>query len=175
MSTPLEIERKWMVQGKPPIELELLFSQTMKQGYITTDPTVRIREENTTISNIENKPIKDEFVLCFKSHGLLTRKEIEMEIEEEKFHELEDLIGLPLILKTRDTYLLSDGHHLEVNHVDEGLPTEFWYAEIEFSSEEEAMQFDPKDVGLKEYLNDDVTTQKDQSMAAYWNMTRLKK
>lgn len=174
MSTPLEIERKWMVQGKPPIKLELLFSQIMKQGYVSTDPTVRIREENTTISNIPSKPMKDEFVLCFKSHGLLTRKEIEMEIEEEKFKELEDLIGLPLISKVRETYLLSDGHHLEVNHVDEGLPTEFWYAEIEFTSEEEANAFNPSSVGLENYLTNDVTTQKDQSMAAYWNQTRKK-
>lgn len=89
--------------------------------------------------------------------------------------ELEDLIGLPLISKTRNTYELKYGHHLEVNHVDEGLPTEFWYAEIEFSSEDEANNFNPKDVDLQDYLNNDVTTQKDQSMAAYWNTTRIKK
>lgn len=175
MSTPLEIERKWMVQGEPPIECKLLYTQIQRQGYISTDPTVRIREENTTVSNTTNKPIKDEFILCFKSHGLLTRKEIEIEIEKEKFLELEDLIGLPLISKTRNTYELKYGHHLEVNHVDEGLPTEFWYAEIEFSSEDEANNFNPKDVDLQDYLNNDVTTQKDQSMAAYWNTTRIKK
>lgn len=175
MATPLEIERKWMVDGDLPVDAKLLFSQVMRQGYITTNPTVRIRQENTTESNDKQKPIKNEFVLCFKSHGLLTRKEIEIEIEEEKFQELEDLIGLPLINKVRKTYLLSDGHHLEVNHVDEGLPTEFWYAEIEFQSEEEANAFQPKDVRLEEYLKNDVTTQKDQSMAAYWNQTRISK
>lgn len=173
MAAPLEIERKWMVKGDLPVPAKLLFSQIMRQGYVTTNPTVRIREEKTTFSDFPNKPLKDEFILCLKSHGLLTRKEIEMEIPEEKFQELEELIGFPLIDKVRKTYLLKDGHHLEVNHVDEGLPTEFWYAEIEFLSEEEANAFDPKDVGLEEYLNNDVTTQKDQSMAAYWNKTRL--
>ena len=43
--TPLEIERKWMVNGFP--DLPLLFSQQMRQGYIATHPTVRIREEST--------------------------------------------------------------------------------------------------------------------------------
>lgn len=170
--TPLEIERKWMVNGWPTNDYPLLYSERMRQGYISTHPTVRIREENTIVSNTESKPIKDSFILCFKSSGLLTRKEIEMDIEQEKFNELEDLIHLPLIDKLRNTYLLPDGHHLEVNHVDEGLPTEFWYAEIEFKSEEEAISFDPSSVNLKEYLNDDVTNQPNQSMAAYWDSTR---
>lgn len=172
MPSPLEIERKWIVNGEPPINLELLFTQLMRQGYITTDPTVRIRQEQTIYPN-ELK--KDEYILCFKSHGILTRKEIEINIEKEKFYELVDLISLPLINKLRNTYLLKDGHHLEVNHVDEGLPTEFWYAEIEFENEEEANSFLPSNVGLEDYLIEDVTYQKDQSMAAYWNKTRLNK
>ena len=169
--TPLEIERKWMVNGFP--DLPLLFSQHMRQGYIATHPTVRIREEKMIYSS-KDQPLKDEFILCFKSSGLLTRKEIEMEIPEEKFEVLEDLIGLPLINKLRNTYLLKDGHHLEVSHVDEGLPSEFYYAEIEFKSEEEANAFDPKQVDLSDYLNDDVTNQPNQSMAAYWQQTRQK-
>ena len=118
-------------------------------------------------------PLKDEFILCFKSKGRLSRKEIEFPIEEARFRELEELIGLPLIPKLRRTYLLPDGHQLEVNHVDEGAPTEFWYAEVEFRSEEEARAFDPASVGLGEYLTDDVTEQPGQSMGAYWSATRL--
>lgn len=118
-------------------------------------------------------PLKDEFILCFKSKGRLSRKEIEFPIEEARFRELEDLIGLPLIPKLRRTYQLPDGHQLEVNHVDEGAPTEFWYAEIEFGSEDEARAFDPASVGLGAYLTDDVTEQPGQSMGAYWAATRL--
>ena len=47
--TPLEIERKWMVNGFP--DLPLLFSQQMRQGYIATHPTVRIREEKMIYSS----------------------------------------------------------------------------------------------------------------------------
>ena len=154
----IEIERKWMVSGWPN-NLELLYTEKMRQGYISTSPTVRIRDEDS------------KYILCFKSKGKLSRKEIEMEIPKDKFDELEDLIGLPLIDKVRKTYLLSDGHHLEVKFVDE----KFYYAEVEFSNEEEALAFNPQDVNLADYLNDEVTYQKGQSMAAYWIETRVNK
>ena len=149
-----------MVRGWPN-NLELLYTEKMRQGYISTSPTVRIRDEDS------------KYILCFKSKGKLSRKEIEMEIPKDKFDELEDLIGLPLIDKIRKTYLLSDGHHLEVNLVDKGTSTEFYYAEVEFSNEEEALAFNPNDVGLADYLDDEVTYQKGQSMAAYWRETRV--
>lgn len=196
----MEIERKWMVQGWPegyPLRKE----EEMRQGYVSVRPTVRIREEKLLMSSdgalaqsqaipqdgaaqntagaedsaaqCPTKPLKDEFILCFKSKGRLSRKEIEFPIEEARFRELEDLIGLPLIPKLRRTYQLPDGHQLEVNHVDEGAPTEFWYAEVEFGSEDEARAFDPASVGLGDYLTDDVTEQPGQSMGAYWTATRL--
>lgn len=196
----MEIERKWMVQGWPegyPLRKE----EEMRQGYVSVRPTVRIREEKLLMSSDDvlaqsqagpqdgeaqntagaedsaaqcpTKPLKDEFILCFKSKGRLSRKEIEFPIEEARFCELEDLIGLPLIPKLRRTYQLPDGHQLEVNHVDEGTPTEFWYAEVEFGSEDEARAFDPISVGLGDYLTDDVTEQPGQSMGAYWTATRL--
>lgn len=165
----MEIERKWMVKNWPPEEmgLPLLYEQSMRQGYISVRPTVRIREEAMTGGNTE-------YVLCFKSGTGLVRKEIEMSIPKDKFLELEDLIGLPLIPKVRRTYLLPDGLHLEVNHVDEGLPTEFWYAEIEYTSEKQAQDWDAASVSsvLADYLNDDVTQQPNQTMGAYWIITR---
>lgn len=162
----MEIERKWMVTGWPKQAFPLLKEEYMRQGYICVHPTVRIREEKKAGGPTD-------YVLCFKSTGLLSRKEIEMKIPKEKFDELEDLISLPLIPKTRRTFLLPDGHHLEVNDVDRGQETAFWYAEIEFASEEEAKAFDPAKVGLAEYLSDDVTMQPGQSMGAYWIETRL--
>ena len=167
----MEIERKWMVQGWPEGYV-LRKEEEMRQGYVSVRPTVRIREEKLLMSG-EGAPLKDEFILCFKSKGRLSRKEIEFQIEEARFRELEDLIGLPLIPKLRRTYQLPDGHQLEVNHVDEGAPTEFWYAEVEFGSEDEARAFDPASVGLGDYLTDDVTEQPGQSMGAYWAATRL--
>ena len=56
--------------------------------------------------------------------------------------------------------------------MDEGAPTEFWYAEVEFGSEEEALGWQPADAGLGDYLQDEVTGQPGQSMGEYWNETR---
>lgn len=166
----MEIERKWMVNNWPPedLGLPLLYEQFMRQGYISVRPTVRIREEAMTGGSTE-------YVLCFKSGAGLVRKEIEMNIPKDKFLELEDLIGLPLIPKLRRTYALPDGLKLEVNHVDEGLPTEFWYAEIEYTSAEQAKGWDAASISpvLADYLNDDVTQQPNQTMGAYWIVTRL--
>jgi hypothetical protein len=95
-----------------------------------------------------------------------------MEIPEEKFDEIEAMIGKPLIEKTRRTYSLPDGLALEVNQVDRGLPTEFWYAEVEFASVEQAKSWRPESAGLGDYLSDDVTGQPGSSMGAYWEETR---
>ena len=166
----MEIERKWMVTGWPSEELglEMLYEQSMRQGYVSVRPTVRIREEATTGGSTQ-------YVLCFKSGVGLVRKEIEMDIDRDMFLQLEDLIGLPLIPKVRRTYGLPDGLKLEVNHVDEGLPTEFWYAEIEYPTVEAAREWDASGISpvLADYLNDDVTEQPGQTMGAYWITTRL--
>jgi CYTH domain-containing protein len=165
--TDMEIERKWMVKGWPQKDLPLLFEQSMRQGYVNVRPTVRIREEATVGG-------KTEYILCFKSAGTLSRKEIEFPIDKEKFDELEDLISLPLIPKTRRTYLLPDGLHLEVSLVDKGMPTEFMYAEVEYSTVEEALAWDPASADLSDYLSDEVTGQPGQTMGAYWCVTRLR-
>ena len=64
---------------------------------------------------------------------------------------------------------------MEVSHVDEGLPTEFWYAEIEYDTEDQAKQWDASSLSpvLSEYLDDDVTADPGQTMGAYWVVTRL--
>lgn len=168
----MEIERKWMVKGWPEesASLPLVREQLMRQGYVTVYPTVRIREE-------AEKGGSTEYILCFKSppsRGGLSRKEIEFPITPEQFAQLEDLIGFPLIPKLRRSYRLADGLLLEVNLVDQGIETEFMYAEIEYETEEQARSWDPADSALSEYLNDEVTGQPRQTMGAYWQTTRVR-
>lgn len=163
----MEIERKWMVNGWPDESRFALVEEfAMRQGYISVHPTVRIREEALTGGATS-------YILCFKSGGGLAREEIEREIDSELFTQLEQkIIARPLICKLRRSYRLPDGLVLEVNHVDEGLPTEFWYAEVEYSTEQQARSWDPATVGLADYLTNDVTDQPGQSMGAYWEQTR---
>ena len=56
----------------------------------------------------------------------------------------------------------------------EWSPTEFMYAEIEYTSEDQARSWNPADFGLSGYLCDDVTGQPGQTMGAYWTATRLR-
>lgn len=161
----MEIERKWMVKGWPE-GLPLAEKFKMRQGYISVRPTVRIREETLEGGGTQ-------YILCFKSAGGLAREEIERPIDAELFNQLEEkIIGKPLIKKVRCSYKLPDGLVLEVNHVDEGLPTEFWYAEVEYPTVEQALAWQPAACGLADYLNDEVTDQPNQSMGAYWEATR---
>ena len=160
----MEIERKWLTQGWPE-GLEETQRILMRQGYITTRPTVRIRSEASGDVT--------EYVLCFKGAAGpdgLAREEIETNIERELFHKLEGFIGRPLIEKEQRRYALPGGLTLEVNQVDRGQPGEFFYAEVEFPTKEAALVWQPG--VLREYLNREVTGEPGQSMAAYWTQTR---
>ena len=161
---PVEIERKWDVGGFPE-GLPVLFEHRMRQGYISTKPVVRIREEAGSDG-------KTEYILCVKSSGKLKRTEIEIRVTQNEFAELEAVIGAPLIEKLRRTYALPDGHRLEVSYVDADMPTAFYYAEIEFETEEEALSYVPP-AEMAAFFSQEVTGQKGSSMASYWRRTRL--
>ena len=160
----MEIERKWLTDGWPQ-GLEEQRRILMRQGYITTRPTVRIRSEASGDVT--------EYVLCFKGAAGpdgLAREEIETNIDPELFTKLEAFVGRPLIEKEQRRYALPGGLTLEVNQVDRGQPGEFFYAEVEFPTKEAALAWQPGELG--EYLSDEVTGKPGQSMAAYWTETR---
>ena len=160
----MEIERKWLTNGWPQ-GLEEQRRILMRQGYITTRPTVRIRSEASGDVT--------EYVLCFKGAAGpdgLAREEIETNIAPELFAKLEAFIGRPLIEKEQRRYALPGGLTLEGNQVDRGRPGEFFYAEGEVPSREAALGWQPGELG--EYLSDEVTGKPGQSMAAYWTETR---
>jgi len=161
----MEIERKWLVNGWPKglVQTEAF---TMRQGYVTVRPTVRIREEAP--AGGETK-----YILCFKSQGGLAREEVETEIPKQTFDEVaQKIIARPLIEKVRRGYALPGGLVLEVNLVDAGQPGEFMYAEVEFETVEAARAWQPNGCGLAEYLTNEVTDTPGQSMGAYWEKTR---
>ena len=160
----MEIERKWMVVGWPE-GLEQTEVYKMDQGYISVWPTVRIRREALQGG-------RTALVLCFKGAGGLSREEIETEINADLFAKLEHLIGKPLIHKERRGYRLPGGLTLEVNCVDPDLPTAFWYAEVEYETEAQALAWDPAACGLADYLHDECTGKPGSSMGEYWLKTR---
>lgn len=160
----MEIERKWLVGGWPEgLAADRVFD--MEQGYISVRPTVRIRREAERGGPVAH-------ILCFKGKGTLAREEIELEIDAGVFERLKGLIGCPLIHKERRDYPLADGYVLEVNAVDPGSATAFFYAEVEFGSEACAGAWSPAEAGLEGYLSEEVTEKKGTSMGAYWERTR---
>ena len=117
----------------------------------------------------EGLPMEEEFAM---RQGYISVRPT-VRIDKELFEELEHkIIGKPLIPKTRRTYRLPDGSALEVNHVDAGRPTAFWYAEVEYPTVAAANAWQPAAWGLADYLSDEVTGQPGQSMGAYWLQTR---
>ena len=158
----MEIERRWLVNGWPELEPTALVH--MDQGYFSTRPAVRVRREAEA-----GGPCR--YVVCFKGKGGLVREEIELPVTAEQYQSLTEMLTGPMIQKEQRRYSLPGGLTLEVNSVDPQLDTGFFYAEVEFSSEEDARAWIPTEA-LASYLSHEVTGQPGESMAAYWERTR---
>lgn len=154
----MEIERKFLIQGFPSGESAQRYE--MEQGYLATEPvTVRIRRESTQQGT--------DYILCFKGKGLLSREEIEIPLCRADYEALCTLLPAPPIRKIRQDYLLQGGFRLECNQVEPGAPDSFYYAEVEFSSEEEAKAFSPP-----AWLGEEVTYDPSYTMKAFWEKRR---
>ncbi len=149
-----EIERKFLISDFPH-HLPLLESATVWQGYLSTDPVVRIRKKQTAQGVT--------YRLCFKGEGTLVRREIEMDLDAEQYEALTELLKAPPIRKDFRVYQLPDGHQLECSLVDAGSKTAFYYAEVEFSSETEAAAFQPPT-----FLGEEKTEDVRFTMSHYW-------
>ena len=158
----LEIERKFMIDHFPE-HLKLLCSAYIEQGYVSANPEVRIRH------GIDEMTGKENYTLTIKGDGMLSRPEMETDVEQSFYDEVVSLINKPMITKKYRCYDF-EGHRLEVSLVDEGTEHEFCYAEIEFPSEEEANAFVKPD-----FLGEEVTNDEDGKMITYWMETRMTK
>ncbi len=158
----MEIERRWLVECWPDQEPAAIFY--MEQGYFATRPAIRIRREAQQKGNTV-------YILCFKGKGGLSREEIELELTLRQYEGLLAMLGRPMIQKEQRRYPLPGGLILEVNQVDPQLDSGFFYAEVEFAREEEALAWTPPPE-LTSYLAHEVTGQPGESMAAYWARTR---
>ena len=75
----MEIERKFLIKKeKLPENLSQYPCLHIEQGYLCTDPVVRIRRQN------------DEYYLTYKSKGLLSREEYNLPLTEESYYHLKE-------------------------------------------------------------------------------------
>ena len=152
----MEIERKFLLSKFPHTELELLSCHEIEQGYLSVNPEVRIRHKAPCNPG-------NEYTLAIKSDGHLSREEIEFEITQEQYNRLRAMIPFQLITKLYQRYKLPEGLIAECSVVDLGLESSFMYAEVEFETEGQALQFEPPAC-----FGEEITYDETYKMKNYW-------
>ena len=84
----MEIERKFLVKRMPQ-DLDQYPCHQIEQGYLCTDPVVRIRRQD------------HEYFLTYKSSGLMARQEYNLDLNETAYVHLKEKIDGNLITKKR--------------------------------------------------------------------------
>ena len=84
----MEIERKFLIE-KLPADLKAYPHERIEQGYLCTDPVVRVRKEG------------DRYTLTYKGRGLMAREEANLPLTEEGYLHLIEKADGKIIAKTR--------------------------------------------------------------------------
>lgn len=138
----MEIERKYLVK-KLPSDYKDYPSRELEQGYLCTDPVVRVRRADDT------------FTLTYKGRGLMVREEYNLPLTEEAYRHLRDKADGLMIHKIRYNIPYMEKYTIELDiFLDELTPLVL--AEVEFDTKEEANAFIPPD-----WFGEDVTFSKD--------------
>ena len=135
-----EIERKFLVKNVP-FELDDYEVHNIYQGYIATNPTMRLRKDN------------DRYIFTFKGKGLIKKTEFEYELDEEQFARLWKKVESNKIVKKRYIIPIEKGLKAELDIYEDFLEG-FMTVEVEFSSMEEALVFQPPEWFGKDVSND---------------------
>lgn len=125
----MEIERKYLLRSLPE-HLESYPYKQIEQGYLNTEPVVRIRRSD------------DIYTLTYKGKGLMVREEYNLPLNTESFAHLKEKIDGRLIKKRRYLIPFDDRHTIELD-IFEGDLAPLQLAEVEFATEEEANSFVP--------------------------------
>ena len=134
----MEIERKYLVK-EIPVNLDQYESKKIAQGYLCTEPVVRIRRSN------------NDYYMTYKGDGLTVREEYNLPLTEEAYTHLRSKIDGLLIAKTRYLIPLNDKLTAELDIFEEDLKG-LVIVEVEFDSVEEANAFSAPD-----WFGEDVT------------------
>ena len=141
----MEIERKFLI-NEIPADLDSYEHSVIEQGYISTDPVIRIRRYG------------DRYILTVKGPGRFAREEHELMLTAESYARLKTKVEGRVISKTRYLIPYKDGLVIELDHFHEPM-TGLYLAEVEFPDEEAALSFTPpnwfaEDVtGVEKYYN----------------------
>ena len=136
----MEIERKFLTDpDKLPFQPEDFPCRKIEQGYLCTEPVVRIRRDN------------DDYFLTYKSKGLMVREEYNIPLTREAYVHLKQKIDGRLIVKKRYVIPLENNLALELDIFENDLAP-LVIAEIEFPDEASARAY-----RAPAWLGEDVT------------------
>lgn len=134
----MEIERKYLVHHLPD-NLENYPHRPIEQGYLCTEPVVRIRRD------------KNDYILTYKSKGLMVREEYNLPLTEEAYLHLSAKTDGRVIRKERYCIPYTDELTIELDIFKYDLAP-LILAEVEFPDEASANAFIPP-----EWFDEDVT------------------
>lgn len=133
----MEIERKFLISKLPENLADYPFHQ-IEQGYLCTEPVVRIRRQD------------DSYILTYKSGGMMSREEYNLPLTAQAYAHLKPKADGIYIAKKR--YCIPYGKYTIELDIFEQDVAPLILAEVEFPSEEEANAFAPP-----EWFLEDVT------------------
>ena len=141
----MEIERKFLIK-ELPADLEQYSFHVLEQGYLNTDPVVRVRKEDDT------------YYLTYKGKGFLAREEYNLPLNETAYAHLITKADGNIIKKKR--YLIPiEGTGLTIELDVFAAPfAPLILAEVEFESIEQAQAFIPP-----AWFGEDVTENREYS------------
>ena len=125
----MEIERKFLVKTLPE-GLDSYKCKHIEQGYLNTNPDVRIRKSD------------EDYILTYKGDGMLCREEYNLPLTKEAYEHLKAKIDGTLIQKRRYLIPLADRLMAELD-IFEGKLAPLQLVEVEFETKEDAERFAP--------------------------------
>ena len=126
----MEIERKYLLDQLPE-NLTSYPCKKIEQGYLSTEPVVRIRRSD------------DEYYLTYKSKGLMVREEYNLPLTKEAYEHLLSKADGIIIKKTRYKKPISGTELVIELDVFSGTYEGLMLAEVEFPDMEAAEHFVP--------------------------------
>lgn len=142
-----EIERKFLVKEIPE-NLNALEHHKISQSYISTNPTMRIRQ------------LDNDYIFTFKGDGVMKKVEFEHPLSYDQYVNLLRKVEHNTITKVRYIIPLNDNLKAELD-IYEGYLQGFVNVEVEFPSVEAAKNFVPPD-----WFGEEVTNNKRYSNAS---------
>ncbi len=125
----MEIERKYLITSIP-FSLDNYHCRTIEQGYLSTEPVVRVRRDN------------DDYYLTYKSSGLMEREEYNLPLTKESYNHLLAKADGTIITKDRYEIPIDDTLTIELD-IFHGAYEGLLLAEVEFPTTQAANNFTP--------------------------------